>query len=633
MKGRTVLVAAGIAITILACIAPAEAQEAKTLTVFHAGSLAVPLEEAEKQFETQHPNVDVRRESLGSIAAIRQITDVGKRGDVVASADYTLIPGMMYPDYADWTVRFATNDLVLAYNPEKSQYADEITPDNWYEILRRDAVVFAFSSPNLDPCGYRSVMVFQLAELYYGDDELFDDLILDNTAITIREEADGTYGIKTPEDMKPNTEKVCIRPKSVELVALVEAGGLDYAFEYRSVAVQHNLAFVDLPEPVDLSTVAYADVYKKVKLETADGETKTGKPIVYGITVPKNAENPDLGLEFVKFVIGDSGQKIFADRGQQPIVPAEGSGLVPVELEPYTKPVVSIATGSPYELGLIDALSTPFDERYDCKVEVTKAGSGASLDLGREGAVDLVIVHAPEAEADFLADEYGLDRTYVMHNDFVIVGPEGDPAGIQGMINATEAYKKVAESKSLFFSRGDHSGTHEKELSIWERTGITPAGDWYRETNAFMADTLKTANAAQGYFMTDRSTYITRKRDMNLAILVEGDPVLVNQYHAIAVNPAKHPTVNYEQAKAFIAFLASSAGQAIIEDYGKEEFGVPLYFAAAAAEAAPASSSLAVPSATIAPSPTPSPTPGFEAVCVVAALFAITCIVQRKRKK
>jgi molybdate/tungstate transport system substrate-binding protein len=330
----------GIAIAIVACTSVAvfytpsvEAQQAKTLKVFHAGSLAVPLEEAEKQFETLHPNVDVQRESMGSIAAIRQVTDIGKRGDVVASADYTLIPSMMYPEYADWTVRFATNDLVLAYNPEKSKYADEITPDNWYEILRKDGVVFAFSNPNLDPCGYRAVMVFQLSELYYGDEKIFDELILDNTAITISEEEDGTYLIKTPEDMKPNTEKVSIRPKSVELVALVEVGGLDYAFEYRSVAVQHNLAFVDLHEQIDLSKVEYADFYKKVKLQTADGETKTGKPIVYGITVPKNAENPELGLEFVKFIIGNKGQKIFADMGQPPIVPPVGSGDVPEELK------------------------------------------------------------------------------------------------------------------------------------------------------------------------------------------------------------------------------------------------------------------------------------------------------------
>ena len=330
----------GIGIAVIACISvvafytpSVEAQQAKTLKVFHAGSLAVPLEEAEKQFEALHPDVDVRRESMGSIAAVRQITDVGKIGEVLASADYTLIPGMMYPEYADWYVRFATNDLVLAYNPEKSMYADEVTPDNWYEILRRDGVVFAFSNPNLDPCGYRAVMVCQLSELYYDDEKIFDDLILDNTAITISGEEEGTYLIKTPEDLKPNRDKVNIRPKSVELVALVEEGGIDYAFEYRSVAVQHNLEFVDLPEQIDLSKVEYADFYKKVKLETADGKTKTGKPIVYGITVPKNAPNPELGREFVKFVIGDAGQKIFADMGQPPIVPPEGSGNMPKELE------------------------------------------------------------------------------------------------------------------------------------------------------------------------------------------------------------------------------------------------------------------------------------------------------------
>ena len=188
-------------------------------------------------------------------------------------------------------------------------------------------------------------MVFQLAELYYGDDQIFDELIINNTAITIGEE-DGTYLIKTPEDLKPNREKVSIRPKSVELVAMVEEGGLDYAFEYRSVAVQHNLAFVDLPEPIDLSKVEYADVYKKVKLETSDGKTKTGKPIVYGITVPKNAENPELGLEFVQFVIGDFGQKIFDDMGQPPIVPAEGSGVLPAELAltPLITPTPAVST-------------------------------------------------------------------------------------------------------------------------------------------------------------------------------------------------------------------------------------------------------------------------------------------------
>jgi molybdate/tungstate transport system substrate-binding protein len=324
----------GIAIVLLVCIpVSVNAAEVQTVKVYHAGSLAVPLEQAEQQFETLHPDVDIQRESMGSVACVQQITEIGKPGDVLASADYFLIPDMMYPDFADWYVRFATNDLVLAYNSEKSMYASEVTPENWYQILRRDDVVFGFSNPNDDPCGYRSVMVFQIAELYYGDAQIFDDLILNNTAITITEEADGTYHIKTPEDLQPNTEKVDIRPKSVELVAFVEEGGLDYAFEYRSVAVQHNLSFVDLPLGIDLSAVEYADTYKKVKVELASGSVQTGTPVVYGITVPTVAENPAMGTEFVKFVIGEPGQKIFADNGQPPIVPPEGSGNVPDELK------------------------------------------------------------------------------------------------------------------------------------------------------------------------------------------------------------------------------------------------------------------------------------------------------------
>ena len=352
MKKRDIAVL-GIVIAILAsipvaafCTPSAGAREVQTVKVFHAGSLAVPLEEAEKQFEELHPDVDVQRESMGSISAVRQITDMGKNGEVLASADYTLIPSMMYPGYADWYVRFATNDMVLAYNPEKSMYADEITPENWYEILRRGDVIFGFSNPNLDPCGYRSVMVCQLAEMHYGDDAIFDDLILKNTAITISE-VDGTYLIKAPEDLNPNTEKVTMRPKEVELTALVEMGGLDYFFIYRSVAVQHNLAFVDLPEQIDLSEVEYADIYKKVKVETVDDKTKTGKPIVYGITVPTNAENPELGLEFVKFVICDAGQKIFSDMGQPPIVPPVGSGNVPEELESSVELEEGEATPTP----------------------------------------------------------------------------------------------------------------------------------------------------------------------------------------------------------------------------------------------------------------------------------------------
>lgn len=302
------------------------------LKVFHAGSLAVPFEEIEESFENQHRNVDVQREYMGSVQAVRQITDVGRKADILAVADYSLIPDMMYTEYADWYVRFARNDLVLAYNQQRSKYADEINSTNWYNFLRREDVTFGFSNPTLDPCGYRAVMIIQLAELHHNDSRIFDDLILSNTAITISEE-NGTYLIKTPEDLAPNTEKVVIRSKSVELVALVEGGGLDYAFEYRSVAVQHDLEFVSLPEKINLGKVEYADFYGKVKLEKADGKVCVGKPVVYGITVPKNAPNPNLGLEFVKFVLSEEGRRILESSGQPPIVPPVGSGNLPDELE------------------------------------------------------------------------------------------------------------------------------------------------------------------------------------------------------------------------------------------------------------------------------------------------------------
>ena len=325
-------------VVILACILAvafyfylARAEEVQTLKVFHAGSLFIPFEEAGRQFEALQPYIDVQRHSYGSVAAIRQITDVGKIGDVLGSADYALIPRMMYPGFADWYVKFATNDMVLAYNPEMSRYADEITSKNWHEILRRNDVTFGFSNPNLDPCGYRSVMVCKLAELYYNDTLIFDDLILRNTDITVSEE-NGTYLIQTPMRLNPRTEKVTIKPKEMDITPLVEMGGLDYYFIYRSVAIQVGLPFVDLPDEIDLGKVEYADIYKRVKLQTMDGDIKTGTPIVYGITVPTNARNPELGLKFVKFIISEPGQKIFADNGHPPIPPV-GSGNVPEELK------------------------------------------------------------------------------------------------------------------------------------------------------------------------------------------------------------------------------------------------------------------------------------------------------------
>ena len=245
----------------------------------------------------------------------------------------------------------------------------------------------------------------------------------------------------------------------------------------------------------------------------------------------------------------------------------------------WAKDKLILATGSPYELGLIDALAKPFEAKYNCKVETVKSGSGKAIKLLRAGEVDVIMVHAKKAEEKLIEDGYGVNRRSVAYNDFIIAGPENDPAGIRGSKDAAEAYKRIARSKSLFFSRGDNSGTHKKEMAIWKKAAIKPKGNWYRTSGKFMGATLKEAGKAQGYFMTDRSTFIYLNKAVNLEILFEGDPSLVNHYNAIAVSPDKYPERAYELAIDFIGFVISPAGQKIIRDYGKKEFGTPLYFA------------------------------------------------------
>jgi molybdate/tungstate transport system substrate-binding protein len=312
--------------------------EEKVLKVFCAGSLTLPFEDIEAKFEADHPNVDVQLEPAGSVACVQKITESGEECDVLASADYSLIPSMMMTaesNYADWYIIFAVNRMTLAYT-DNSKYADEITADNWYEILRRSDVKWGFSDPNLDPCGYRSPMVIQLAEQEYGDDMIFEDLIEANSDITVSEDA-GVYLIDANmTDLNPNTDRLMIREKSVELVTFVQEGGLDYAFEYSSVAKQHGLKYLELPPSIDLSSTDYANVYKTVKIEKTT-TTSTGAPIVYGLTIPKNAPNPALAEEFVKYIINESGQTIMSNSGQPPVVPAVTNdiSMIPESLKTY----------------------------------------------------------------------------------------------------------------------------------------------------------------------------------------------------------------------------------------------------------------------------------------------------------
>ena len=307
------------------------------LKIYHAGSLSMPMEELEQRFEELHPDVDVQREAAGSVASVKKITELGKQADILASADYNLIPSMMMPEFADWYVAFARNQIVIAYTNE-SKYSSEIDQDNWYEILKRPDVTFGISNPNDDPCGYRSQMVTQLAENYYADASIHDDLMATNTGITVLSE-NGTHAIKVPpsEEIDPNTEKIMLRSMETELSSALEMREIDYFYIYRSVAVQHGFEFVELPPQIDLSSIEYADQYSKVNIELANGNVIEGKPIVYGITIPNNAQQSDLAVEFVELLLSEEGQSIFLDNGQPPIVPAIASDVnaVPEVLENF----------------------------------------------------------------------------------------------------------------------------------------------------------------------------------------------------------------------------------------------------------------------------------------------------------
>ncbi|RJS84753.1 tungstate ABC transporter substrate-binding protein WtpA [Candidatus Bathyarchaeota archaeon] len=318
-----------------------------TIKVLHAGSLTLPLEEIKSKFERDFSSyrppgsfvvyyVEVLLEPAGSVQCIRKIIDIGERADVLAVADFSLIPKMMMPNYADWYIKFAKNRMVLAYT-EHSKYANEVNSSNWFNILRREDVRWGFSNPNMDPCGYRTPWVIQLAEFEYNDDQIFEDLIEANSAIRMFREGDN-YVYVAPEDLQPNTERLVIRDKSVELVALLESGGLDYAFEYLSVAIQHNLKYVLLPESIDLSSEEpeYIELYSRMRAVTIKGNITAG-PIHYGVTIPKNAQHPELAAIFVKYMIDEFGRSVFENMGQPPIKPAIASEIskIPEILKPY----------------------------------------------------------------------------------------------------------------------------------------------------------------------------------------------------------------------------------------------------------------------------------------------------------
>jgi tungstate transport system substrate-binding protein len=244
-----------------------------------------------------------------------------------------------------------------------------------------------------------------------------------------------------------------------------------------------------------------------------------------------------------------------------------------------SKNLILATTTSTQDSGLLDVLLPVFEKESGYFVKTIAVGSGQAMAMGEKGEADVLLVHSPEAEKKFMDKGAGSSRRLVMHNDFIIIGPAGDPARIRGVKTSAEAFKKIAQSGSLFLSRGDNSGTHAKEKGLWKGAGITPDGQkWYQQTGLGMGQTMNVAAEKKGYTLADRGTYLAMKKSLGMEILVEGDGKLLNVYHVIEVNPAKWPKVNSPAAKAFADFMVSKKTQALIGRFGVDKFGGPLFF-------------------------------------------------------
>jgi len=292
--------AAGILAFLLAGCGRENVSASVDLVVFHAGSLALPMRRISRAFMREHPGIRVMCEAAGSRVCARKITDLGRRCDVMISADDTVIRTMLMPEHASWSIVFASTEMCIAFR-DSSAFARRIGPDNWPEVLLRDTVRVGRSDPDLDPCGYRALFTMKLAERFFKKKGLAHRL----------EEKSAPY----------------VRPKSVDLLALLEAGELDYIFEYRSVAVQHGLRFVRLPAEMNLGDPAHADTYRTVSV-TVSGKKpgtvveKRGRPIAYGITVPRDAPHPEEAVKFVSFFLSpDKGLAVLKQCGFTPLVP------------------------------------------------------------------------------------------------------------------------------------------------------------------------------------------------------------------------------------------------------------------------------------------------------------------------
>jgi molybdate/tungstate transport system substrate-binding protein len=326
------------------------------LVVFAAGSLIIPFTDLEKAFESKYPNIDVQAQYHGSIQVIRHVTDLHMPIDVVATADSSLLPMLMYatndPDtgipYADWYIRFASNRLAIAYRAD-SQYASEITVANWYEILARSDVKVGLADPRFDAVGYRALMVYALAGNYYQQPTIFTDMFKGQFSFPLGIFTDNALTtISVPEIVETKTDShIVLRGASIELIALLESGDLDYAFEYESVIHQHGLNMIDLPDALNLGEEADQKIYNTVQVDENFQRFATVKPVFrgerigYGITIPSNAPHPDEAALFVTFLLSPEGRSVMQADSHSMFDPALGDNYknIPVGLQPYCAPV------------------------------------------------------------------------------------------------------------------------------------------------------------------------------------------------------------------------------------------------------------------------------------------------------
>ncbi|MEQ8175770.1 MAG: substrate-binding domain-containing protein [Syntrophomonadaceae bacterium] len=252
----------------------------------------------------------------------------------------------------------------------------------------------------------------------------------------------------------------------------------------------------------------------------------------------------------------------------------------PTPTTPENKDIILATTTSTQDSGLLDVLIPDFEKKSGYKVKTVAVGTGAALTMGEKGEADVLLVHAPADEKKLVASGVGINYQLVMHQDFILVGPESDPAGIKGTKSASEAFKKISEKSSLFVSRGDNSGTHKAELATWKAAGITPAkgSASYQETGAGMGQTLTVASQKEGYTLTDRATYVAQQKNLKLNIMVEGDKSWLNIYHVMQVNPEKFPKVNAAGARAFVEYMIAADTQKLISQFGVDKYGQALFF-------------------------------------------------------